>query len=89
MTLKFLEDIGHAVASPFVHLGQGVEKLGSSIGKEFKKGITTLHDDVKGITKGALSLGKDVTGGFNQLTSPMNLLIIGGIVVVVFIATRR
>ena len=89
MTLKFLEDIGKAVTSPFEHLGHSVGKLGKDVGNTFMKGIGTIHDDVKGITKGAFSLGKDVTGGFQQLTSPIGLIVIGGIIVVVLIATRQ
>lgn len=84
MTLKFLKDVGDAVSSPFKHAGKGVEGLFKSSGKV----VNTLHDDVKGITKGAFSLGKDVTGGFNQLTSPVGLIAIAGIIVLVLVSSR-
>lgn len=84
MTLKFLSDIGHAVSSPFEHLGNSV----SNLGKDVKGAVTTIHNDVKGITKGAYSIGKDVSGGFNQLTSPVGLIVIGGIIVLILFARK-
>ena len=83
MTLKFLKDVGHVMAGPFVGLGTSAVHLGQSVEKDIVKGAGTVHDDIKGITKGAYSLGKDITGGLNQLTSPITIIAIAVVVVVV------
>ena len=77
MTLKFLKDIGHGITAPYENLGHTGSKV-----------VNTLHNDAKGITKGMYSLGKDVTGSLQQLTSPIALIVIGAVIVVVVMARK-
>ena len=88
MTLKFLNDVKHEVTSPFKKVGNGGKNLVDNIGHSGSKIVNTLHNDAKGITKGMYSMGKDVTGALDQLTSPLGLIVIGGIIVVVLLARK-
>lgn len=89
MTLKFLEDVGKTVSSPFTGLAQSTVNLATTTEHHIVKGAGTVADWGKGITKGAYSLGKDITGGWQQLTSPVGMIAVAVIVVGALILTRR
>ena len=66
------------------HFGHGVGKVIEAPFKGVGKVVHTVHKDVKGIFKGAYSMGKDISGGIGtglkQITSPIGLISIAAII---------
>lgn len=79
-----LKYVGTAIVSPIKNGAHGVGKIIGSGYSEIKKGATTIHNDIKGITKGtykiASGLSNDVGTGISNLTSPIGII---GIAVIV------